>query len=62
MNQSRMATHLGMSRGHYSEVLSGKRRLPYKALCFAYNLGAEASVLLSLDNVITEKSPPKDLI
>ena len=54
-NQSQMAEQLGMSSGHYSEVLSGKRRLPYRGICNAYNLGAEADVLLSLDNL---KSPP----
>lgn len=50
-NQTRMAQELGLSRGHYSEVLSGKRRLPYEAACRAYNLGLRATVLLSLDNI-----------
>lgn len=56
LNQSRMAEQLGLSRGHYSEVLSGKRGLPYRAACLAYNLGVPAQVLLSLHNL--EKSPP----
>lgn len=48
--QAKMAKRLGLSTGHYSEVLSGKRALPYEAACRAYKLGVPATVLLSLKN------------
>lgn len=50
-NQSQMAQRLGLPRSHYSEVLSGKRRLPYEAACRAYALGVSAEVLLTLNNI-----------
>jgi transcriptional regulator with XRE-family HTH domain len=46
--QTRMAKALGLSTGHYSELMTGKRRLPYRAACLAYKLGVPASVLLNL--------------
>lgn len=55
VSQSKMAALLKMTRGHYSEVLAGKRRLSYRAACHAYNLGAEAGVLLDL--ALFEKLP-----
>ncbi len=58
-NQTRMAIALGMSRNHYSEVLSLQRRLPYEAACRAFVMGVPAKVLLSLVNItICQKSPP----
>jgi transcriptional regulator with XRE-family HTH domain len=66
-NQSQMANELGLGRGHYSEVLSGKRRLPYEAACKAYGLGVSAKTLLALHNITklrnktfenAKKSPP----
>lgn len=45
-NQSRMAMELGMERSHYSEFVNGKRGLPYKAICKAYELGVPYTVLL----------------
>lgn len=50
-NQSQMANELGIGRGHYSEVLKGKRRLPYHAACTAFSLGVPAKVLLALQNI-----------
>lgn len=50
-NQSRMAEALGLSTGHYSELMSGKRGLPYRAACRAYKLGVPADVLLNLDSI-----------
>lgn len=50
LNHRQMGEQLLLGSGHYSEVLSGKRRLPYRSACLAYNLGAEAAVLLSLVN------------
>lgn len=48
--QSKMAAKLGLTRGHYSEILNGKRKLPYEAACRAWKLGVPASVLLALKN------------
>lgn len=41
-----MARRLGLQRGHYSEFVKGKRRLPYKAMCLAFEMGVPAEVLL----------------
>lgn len=49
-NQARMAKALGMQTSHYSEVLSGKRRLPYMAACRAFKIGVPVKVLLSITN------------
>lgn len=49
-NQAKMARALGMQTSHYSEVLSGKRRLPHLAACRAFKLGVPAKVLLSITN------------
>ena len=44
--QERMAIELGLQASHYSEVLSGKRRLPLRAMRKACKLGVPAKVLL----------------
>ena len=41
-----MAKALGLRRSHYSEIVHGKRRLPYRAVCKAFEIGVPASVLL----------------
>lgn len=41
-----MARRLGLQRSHYNEIVNGKRTLPYRAACKAYELGVPASVLL----------------
>ncbi|MBK9497665.1 MAG: hypothetical protein IPO08_24890 [Xanthomonadales bacterium] len=42
----KMAKALGLTSGHYSELMHGKRRLPYRAACRAFALGVPAHVLL----------------
>lgn len=49
--QARMAKALGLSTGHYSELMRGKRRLPYRAACLAYKLGVPATILLNLKSL-----------
>lgn len=49
--QTRMAEELGLTRGHYSEIMHGKRALPYTAACRAYALGVPAEVLLNLKSI-----------
>jgi len=56
-NQAKMARKLGMQTSHYSEVLSGKRRLPYLAACRAFKLGVPAKVLLSITNQRSSNKP-----
>lgn len=53
-NQTEMARRLKLPNGHYSEILSGKRMLPYKAACRAHALGVPAKVLLALKNRCTD--------
>lgn len=43
---SKMAKKLGLSKSHYSEFVNGKRRLPYRAICKAFELGVPYDVLL----------------
>jgi HTH-type transcriptional regulator / antitoxin HigA len=45
-NQTQMAKALGLTRGHYSEVLNGKRRLSLEAIRAAVELGIPAKVIL----------------
>ncbi len=45
--QTRMASALGLTRGHYSEIMHGKRALPYHCACRAYALGVPAEILLN---------------
>jgi antitoxin component HigA of HigAB toxin-antitoxin module len=42
----RLAKEIGMNKGHFSEVMSGKRRLPLNARIKAHRLGIPANVLL----------------
>lgn len=42
----RFAAEIGMNQSHFSEVMSGKRRLPLNARIKAHKLGVPASVLL----------------
>jgi transcriptional regulator with XRE-family HTH domain len=44
--QTKMAKALGLTRGHYSEIKAGKRGLPYRAACKAFEIGVPADVLL----------------
>ena len=46
--QARMAKALGIGSSHYSEIVNGKRDLPYSAACLAYEVGVPASVLLKV--------------
>ena len=48
--QAQMAKKLGIQASHYSEILSGKRKLPYEAACRAFRIGVPATVLLALKN------------
>lgn len=48
--QARMAKALGMTSGHYNEVLKGKRKLPYAAACRAWKIGVPHTVLLDPKN------------
>lgn len=41
-----MAKALGIANSHYSEVIHGKRQLPVKARCMAFEIGVPAEVLL----------------
>lgn len=43
-----MAFAIGLSKGHYSEVINGKRQLPLNATRHAYSIGVPATVLLQL--------------
>lgn len=42
-----MASHLGIQYSHYTEVLSGKRRLPLKGRIKAFKMGVPPIVLLN---------------
>lgn len=44
----RMAEAIGMKPSHYSEMMNGKRRLPYSAACRAHALGVPAAILLNI--------------
>lgn len=44
--KARMAEVLGLTRGHYTEFVQGKRRLPVNARCKAFEVGVPAEVLL----------------
>lgn len=46
LTQSEFAAILGLQNGHYSEIVSGKRRLPLGATKRAFALGVPAEVLL----------------
>ena len=43
---TKMADKLGLEKSHYSEIIHGKRKLPFKAARKAYKLGVPAEVLL----------------
>lgn len=49
--QARMARALGLTSGHYSELMNGKRGLPYRAACLAYALGIPADVRLNPNSI-----------
>jgi antitoxin component HigA of HigAB toxin-antitoxin module len=51
LTQSEFAAVLGMQKSHYSEVLSGKRRLPLEATKRAFAIGVPAEVLLQTDGL-----------
>ena len=42
----KMAKALGISKSRYSEFVHGKRRLTYRAICKAYEIGVPHTVLL----------------
>ena len=44
--QEAMAKALGLAASHYSEIIHGKRALPYKAACKAFEIGVPPDVLL----------------
>ena len=46
LTKTEFAAILGIGKGHYSEVLSGKRRLPLEATKRAFAIGVPADVLL----------------
>lgn len=46
LTQSEFAAILGLQKGHYSEIVSGKRRLPLDATKRAFAIGVPAEVLL----------------
>jgi len=43
---TRMAFELGIKLSHYSEVISGKRRLPLEAIRQAVKIGVPSKVIL----------------
>ena len=45
-SKGEMAQKLGLHPSHYSDILSGKRRLPLPATKKAYKIGVPAKVLL----------------
>ena len=47
---TKMAKKLGLQKSHYSEIVHGKRGLPFKAACRAFHIGVPANVLLALKN------------
>jgi antitoxin component HigA of HigAB toxin-antitoxin module len=49
LTQTEFAAILGLCKSHFSEVLSGKRRLPLKATKRAFAIGVPAEVLLQPD-------------
>ncbi|WP_157385878.1 helix-turn-helix domain-containing protein [Methylosarcina fibrata] len=49
LTQSEFAAILGLQKGHYSEIVNGKRKLPIGATKRAYALGVPADVLLQPD-------------
>lgn len=49
LTQSEFGAILGMQKGHYSDVESGKRRLPIGATKRAFAIGVPADVLLQPD-------------
>ena len=48
LKRTEFAAVLGMTPGHYSEVISGKRSLPINATKRAYAIGVPADVLLQI--------------
>jgi len=46
LTRSEFGALLGMNKSHYSEVLTGKRRLPIGAVKRAYAIGVPADALL----------------
>lgn len=48
--QAVMAKKLGIEPSHYSEIVNGKRKLPYIAACRAFRIGIPAKVLLAVKN------------
>ena len=46
LTQAEFAAILGLGKGHYSEVVRGKRRLPLNATRRAFAIGVPADVLL----------------
>lgn len=45
-SKGEMAKKLGLQPSHYSDILSGKRRLPLPATKKAYQIGVPAKILL----------------
>mgnify|MGYP000917390101 CR=1 FL=1 len=46
LTQSEFAAILGLQKGHYSEIVNGKRQLPIGATKRAFAIGVPAEVLL----------------
>lgn len=46
LTQSEFAAILGMQKGHYSEIINGRRQLPIGATKRAFAIGVPAEVLL----------------
>ena len=46
LTKTEFAAILGLGKGHYSEILSGKRQLPLNATKRAFAIGVPADVLL----------------
>jgi antitoxin component HigA of HigAB toxin-antitoxin module len=47
--KAKMADELGLCRSHYTEIIQGKRKLPYSAARKAFAIGVPAVVLLAVD-------------
>lgn len=54
--QTRMAEALSLTTGHYSEIMHGKRGVPYRCACLAYALGVPAEILLNVQSITPKRA------
>ncbi len=46
MSDMRFAAIIGMQRSHFSEIMTGKRRMPLEAIRACVKLGASAGIMI----------------